>query len=192
MITKWNAEIPIPTDSDYSARITGASFSPSKGSGNPMITLNWEMVSPATKMVGDKEVSLTGIKLKDTYHTTKVLDGTEVVADKTEAARARVFVSNNPDQPSLWEKLKLDGAKEDPENPNVKQLIGKVVLVQCSSESIEDRATPTSEELTKAKKNNIHPSKAGRILKNPLTGKDRVKHWPKIDEIFGVAPKEGY
>ena len=183
---KWSADIAIPTDSGYTAQITEASFGPSKSSGNPMITIKSELCAPESVMVGDKEVSIAGVPLRALYFTTKVLDGNAVVEDKTANARERVFVSSDPDKPSLWEKLGLDGSKEDPENPNVKQLIGMKILVQCSSKEDAQRKTPNAEQIAKAKANKSRAE--GDIMTHPVTGKKLVKFWPEIDEVFAVAP----
>ena len=182
-IVNWNAEIQFPSDSCFKNRIIGAKFAPAN-SGNPMITLELEVVEPQTYTVGDKEVNIAGVKAK-MYFITKVMDGDEVNEEKTAQCRARVFVSANPEQPSLWEKLGLDGAAADPENPNMNDLLGKVVFTQMSSEPVEQRKTPTAEEIAKAKKAGTRPQ--GAVMKHPVTGKALVKYWPKIEEIFAVV-----
>jgi len=183
-IVNWNAEVPFPSDSCFKNRIIGAKFAPAN-SGNPMITLELEVVEPVTYQVGDQEVNIAGVKAK-MYFITKVLDlDGKVDETKTAQCRARVFVSNNPSQPSLYEKLGVDGAEVDTDNPPVSKLLGKLVYTQMSSEATEQRKTPTVEEIAKAKKAGTRP--LGSVMKHPMTGKALVKHWPKIDEIFGVV-----
>lgn len=181
----WNATIPFPTDTCFVARITKATFGPSKSSGNPMITVESEVVSPETYTIGDQEVNIAGVKVRPQYFTTKAVgdDG------KTENARKRVFVSTDPSAPSLWEKLELDGSKEDPENPNVKQLEGLYIMVQMSSDEQVQRKTPTADQIAKAKKSGTRPE--GDVMKNPKTGAKLVKYWPQVDEIFGVTTAPG-
>jgi hypothetical protein len=186
----WNASIQFPTDTCFVNRITKATFAPSS-TGNVGITIETEVVTPTTYNVGGQEVNIAGVKGRCAFpFMTKMFkeDGS-VDEERTANARARVFVSTNPEQPSLWEKLELDGKKEDPENPNVKQLEGMLVMVQMSSQEDIQRKTPTSEQIAKAKLAKKKPE--GDIMKNPKTGKAMCKYWPRVDEIFGLAPKGG-
>jgi hypothetical protein len=183
-IINWNAEIQFPSDSCFKNRIISAKFAPSN-SGSPMITLELEVIEPNTYTIGEQEVNIAGVKAK-MYFVTKFVDSEGVVDElKTANARSRVFVSNNPEQPSLYDKLGLDGSAVDPENPNMNDLLGKVVFTQMSSEAVEQRKTPTADEIAKAKKAGTRP--VGAVMKNPITGKPLIKYWPKIDEIFGVV-----
>jgi hypothetical protein len=185
-IINWNATIQFPTDTCFENRILKATFAPAK-TGNVGISLETEIVRPETYMVGEQEVNIAGVKARPQFPLmTKIFDERgELDEEKTAACRARVFVSTNPDQPSFWEKLGLDGSKEDPENPNVKQLEGLIIMVQMSSRLDEQRRTPTAEQIAKAKKAGIKP--IGDIMKHPGTGKVLVKYWPQIDEIFGIS-----
>jgi len=179
----WNASIQFPSDSCFVNRIISAKFAPSN-SGNPMITIESEVVQPETYNVGGQDINIAGVKVKS-YYTCKVMEGDVVNEEKTAQARSRVFVSANPEQPSLWDKLGLDGSKEDPENPNVKQLEGICFYAQMSSRPDEQRKTPTAEQIALAKSKGQRA--LGDIMKNPVTGKALCKYWPQIDEIFGVA-----
>src|ERR1017187_1915467 len=162
----WNADIPIPTDSDYINRIKEATYGLSKSSGNPMITLKLEVVSPEQKEIGGKLVNIAGITTTNYFTTTILGEDKQIDIEETKEARRKVFgTSGDPENPSLYERLGLDGSKENPENPNMKALLGICVFTQMFSESDEQRKTPTADELAKAKKNNVHPSKAGAIMK---------------------------
>jgi len=185
-IINWNASIQFPTDTCFEVRILKATFAPAK-TGNVGITLETEVVRPETYMIGEQEVNIAGIKARPQYpFMTKLFDENgNVDEERTAAARARVFTSNNPEQPSLWEKLELDGTKEDPDNPNVKQLVSLIVLAQMSSRLDVQRRTPTAEQIAKAKKNNTVA--LGDIMKNPKTGAVLCKYWPQIDEIFALS-----
>jgi len=154
-----------------------------------MITLEMEIVSPDEVEIAGQKVTIAGVPTKN-YYTCKVLDKDgKVDEEATKEALARVFVSNNPDFPSLYERCGLDGSKEDPENPNVKQFIGLCVYTQMTCEVDEQRQTPTAEQIAKAKANKVTDMrKIGDIMKHPVTGKPLVKYWPKCQEIFGVAP----
>lgn len=186
----WNNSIMFPSDSQFVCRVTKATHSPSKTSGNPMITLGFEVVSPEDYQVGDKLVNIAGVSANlSKYFTTKVLDDNEQEdVEETKSKREQVFGSSgDPDSLSLYEAFGLDGSKEDPENPNVKQFEGLCVYCQMSSKIEQTRKTPTAEQLAKAKKAGINPRDAGDIQKHPVTGKPMVKYWPQIDKIICKA-----
>lgn len=183
----WDATMMIPSDSDYICRVVETSFSPSKSSGNPMITLVSEIVLPDTKEIAGQQVNIAGVKCQPQYYTTKTIEGGEVDEDKTEAAYRRVFYSDHSEKPSLYQLLGFDGSKEDVENPNIKQLVGVYFYAQISAKKVEDRKTPTAAQIEAAKKTGKRPE--GDVQKHPVTGKLLVKYWPEIKQIFGVAPK---
>ena len=186
----WNANIQFPTDNCFINRITKATFAPAN-TGNVGITVETEVVTPSTYNIAGEEVNIAGVKARCAFpFMTKLFneDGS-VDEDRTANARARVFVSNNPEQPSLWEVLELDGSKEDPENPNVKQLEGMLVMVKMSSQEDIQRKTATSEQVAKAKAAGKRPE--GDIMKNLRTGKAECKYWPRVEEIYGLAPDGG-
>jgi hypothetical protein len=190
MSKKWNASIQFPTDSCFINRVTEAKFSPSKSSGQPMITLEMEVVSPETYDIGGEQVEIAGIKTTQ-YYTTTIFqeDGKTVDEEATREAYKRVFVSGDSENPALFERFGLDGRSEDPNNPNVKQLEGLCVYTQMSPDVEEQRKSPTKEQLDKAKKAGVkNMREVGDIMKNPITGKAMVRYWPKVREIFGIAP----
>lgn len=189
MSTNWNASMQFPTDSCYINRVTSAKFGQSKSSGNPMITLEMEVISPEEVDIAGQKVNISGIKTTS-YYTTKVIEDGEVDQERTENAIKRVFHSDDPQVPSLFQRFGIDGNTVDKDNPDVKQLIGKCVYCQMSSNVEEQRKTPTPEQIETARKNGVTNMRTvGDIMKNPVTGKPLIKYWPKIDEIFGLAPE---
>ena len=180
-----------PTDNCFQNRILKAAFSPSKSSGNPMITLELEVTVPTIYNVGGQDVDISGVKSKY-YVTTTVLDKEQegkIDTDKTKKARKNAT--------KLLTSLGVDVGELDPDevgqgvdwnNIDVKPLEGKLVFCKMSSNVVEQRKTPTAAELELAKKNGIHPSQAGVIMTHPITGKKLVDYWPQIDEVYGAVP----
>jgi hypothetical protein len=149
-----------------------------------MFTFNWEVVAPDTYNIGGQDVVLAGIKVTS-YHVTKHFDENgDVDEAKTSQDTQRVFVGT-ADCASLYERFGLDGSKEDRENPDIKQFVGKKVLAQLKGKSEPDRRTPTSEQIAKAKKAGKRPE--GDIMKHPVTGKEQVLWKPELVEVFGIA-----
>lgn len=166
---KWNSKIMFPQD-NYVARVTNVVFGPSKGSGNPMITLDLEVVSPDVVQVGDKNVTVAGVGLKH-YITTQVMDGENINAEKTAACASRIQ--------ELYEKLGLDFSTFNAENPDTSVFENMKIWVLLKSDRSEKRKAPTAEQAAR--------KELGEIIKDPITGKDLVQYFPKIDEIFGIA-----
>ena len=183
----WNSNIQFPSDSCFTLRVKDATFGPSKSTGNPMITLDWEVVAPDTYEIGGQIVVIAGVNATS-YHTTAHFnaDGSPDEA-KTSNDEAKVFIGNSAVGQSLFEKFGLDGSQEDKSNPNVKQFIGKCVLAQMRGKSDPVRRTPTGAQIAAAKKAGKHPE--GDIQKNPVTGKEIVKWKSEVTEIFGLAPE---
>lgn len=88
MAKKWSAAVMIPTSSEYANRITGASFSPSKSSGNPMVTVECEVVTPQEVEVGGEQVNIAGVSTTN-YFVTTVIDPKTKTVDE-EIGRAHV------------------------------------------------------------------------------------------------------
>lgn len=174
--TKWNASLMLPTDSNYTNRIVGATFAPSN-KGNPMITLECEITQPQEVEIDGQQVTIAGVKTKNFYPTTVLEDGV-VNEEKTNKSRKRLV-----DQ--LWDKLEMDAATINWDNVDVKPLLGKLILTQMEAEVEEKRKSPTAAELAKDK------NAQGQVMRNPKTGKALVNYWPKIREIFGLAVQDG-
>ena len=184
MTTKWNAKIQFPTTSDTVNRCIGATFGPSKSSQNPMISLEFEVVSPEVVEVGYLQVNIQGVKCIN-YYTTKVFEkdteGNSVVnEDKTAACLERVH--------ELYANFGIDTTGVNWDNPPVDGFRGKCVMTQMSPDVDVMRKNPTSQQIRDAKKKGIRAE--GDIMKNPVTGKDLIQYWPKIREIFGLAQTE--
>lgn len=169
MSTKWNAELQFPTNSDFVNRIIGAEFGPSNNSGNPMITIEAEVNTPQEVMIGEKQVTIAGVKAKK-YYVTEVKDDPAKTEEKREEVK------------KLWTDLGLDPSTINWDNIDVSPLRGKLIMTLMSGKKTERRANPTSEQLKK------DPKALGPVLKNPATGKALIQWWPQIDEIFGLAP----
>ena len=82
-VVTWRNNKPFPKDR-YLCRCIEEKFAPS-GSGNPMITRQWEIVSPETVKVGEGTMSVVGARVTQ-FLMTRVLDkGVEDTA-KTDKA----------------------------------------------------------------------------------------------------------
>lgn len=172
---KWNNKLIIPTASDYTCRVTEASFGPSKGSGNPMITLSWELVSPKEVEIAGKLVTIAGVSMRDSYHTT---------ANPTDNAKNQ---ANQERIKDLFKKFGLDDTSIDFNNPDISSFRGKCLFCTVKSKKTEDRKAPTTAQIEEAKASGKRAE--GDVMKNPITGEELVSYWPEITEIFGLAPE---
>jgi len=137
-----------------------------------MITVNYEVVSPAEVEIDGKQVTVAGTPIK-AYYTT----GNPGDAEKDEKAKARTR--------ALFENMGLDPATINFDNIDTKPLLGLELMVLISPDEEEMRANPTAAELAKDKK------AQGKVLKNPKTGAVLIDYWPKIREVFGLAATSG-
>lgn len=171
MAEKWNSKVQFPTD-NFKIRCIDESFGPSNSSSKPMITLEFEVVSPELVTVAGQEYGVGGVKIKH-YAVTKSVDEAGVEdASKSETIKKRLD--------ELTMKFGLP-AITDVENPEL-GFKGKVVWALLKSEIAEKRKAPTAEQLAKG-------IKQGEIITNPIDGKPLINYWPRIDEIFGLAPE---
>ena len=179
MSQKWSSAVQFPTESNYANRIVKASFGPSNNSGNPMITLECEVVAPEEVEVGGVMFNIAGVNTKN-YYTTKTDD-----EEKTINARKRVT--------NLLTLLGIDTSNLDWDNlgPQIKPLEGRVILTMMSAQIQERRKTPTASQIEAAKKQGLTDFRnLGDVMKHPITGKSLINYWPKIDEIFGLSPDQ--
>ena len=183
---KWNADILFPKDNDYSNRITDVTHSESKSSGNMMLTIQTEVVSPTAKETVDQsgktvEIEILAVKSQPFYAMTHIYSDGELDEEKTDKARERteaLLLSLGVQKEDVnWDELE----------PVIKPLLGKIILTQMESDIQEQRKTPTADQIADAKKKGTHPSQAGSIMKHPITGKQLIKYWPKIVEIYGLS-----
>jgi len=172
MAQKWNGSVMFPRLSDYVLRCVSETFSPSKSSGNPMITLEFEVASPEEVEVAGEQYTVAGVGKIFRYFPTIVFTDGEgnKDAEKTEAAQTRVK--------DLYQKFGLDNTDINFENP-VLAFKGKLVYALMQDDAREQRKAPTAEQIAKRQ--------LGDILKNPITGKPLVRHYPDLVEIFGLA-----
>lgn len=170
---QWNAKILFPADSDYSNRVLTAKYGPSNSSGNPMITLVMEVVSPQSKNIAGVDTNIAGCKTTNYYTVTSFNEDGSVNDENTKNCRERIT------------KLYTDFGLEAPTDFNapldVKGFEKKVVLTQMRSKITEQRKTPTAEQAAKKQQ--------GDVMKHPVTGKPLIQYWPEIVEIFGLAPE---
>lgn len=182
MSKKWNAEYMIPADSNYINRIVGAEFSPSKNSGNPMVTISCEVVSPQEVDIGGEMINIAGVSASN-YFTTTVYKEDKVTVDEEKT-------NNNRERfKEFYRSLELDPETINWDNIDTKPMLGKLVYCLMEPESVEKRKNPSSTQIAAAKAAGRKPE--GDIMKNPVTGKPLVQHWPKIRQFFGVAPSDG-
>ena len=87
-------------------------------------------------------------------------------------------------------KKRISDAQEDINwdnlGPVVAGLKGKLVMVQMNSRIDPQRKTPTVAQLEEAKRTGKRAE--GDIMKHPMTGKELVKYWPQITDIYGLVP----
>lgn len=172
---KWNQKVQFPRD-NYVVRVTDESFGPSKSSGNPMITLEFEVVSPEEVQVGTGTYTVVGVGNIRRYYPTIVYADAEGTVDTEKTANAQERVRE------LYRLFGMDDKAINFENPEL-AFKGKKVYALLYADEVEQRKAPTAEELKQGKKQ-------GEILKNPITGKALISYYPKIDEVFGIAPDD--
>lgn len=180
MSTKWNASMQFPTDSNYTNRILSAKFGPSNSSGNPMVTLECEVVQPEEVEIAGENVTIAGVNTKS-YYTTQVTDNEE----RTVSSRKRLV--------DLLNNLGIDTSNLNWDNlgPQLQPLVGKCILTMMSAQVQERRKTPTAAQIAEAKKNGVTDFRnIGEVMKNPVTGKPLINYWPQISEIFGLSPDQ--
>lgn len=173
---KWNSKVFFPSD-NYILRVIGATFGPSKTSGNPMITLESEIVtneaaSESVNVAGE-DYLVAGQQVNNYYPTIVFADADgNVDTEKTDNAQKRVVV--------LFERLGLPTDNINFENPDLTALKGKTFYASMYADKAERRKSATAEQLAKGQK-------VGDVMKNPIDGKPLINYYPKIDEIFGLA-----
>ena len=169
----WNSKVPFPTD-NFIITCTDASFGPSRSSGKPMITLDFEISSPDAINVKGEDYNVAGQKVGSQYVVTQSIDGEgnlDVV--KTESCKKRM-----DDMCTKFGVPLID----NPENPDVSVFKGKKVWALLKGDTKEKRKTPTQEQLSKG-------IKEGDVIQDPMTGQPVVTYWPVVDQFYGLAPQ---
>jgi len=122
----------------YTIRCIDSAFGPSKSSGNPMITLSWEVVAPERVNINGTEKVIAGIKM-DSYHTTINLGANGKRDDaKSEASLARLS--------ETLKALQLPTTIDD-ENPDLTVFNGIVAEAVLDSDENTLKAKATPEQL---------------------------------------------
>jgi hypothetical protein len=167
----WNNKTFWPKD-NYIIRCIESSFAPNSN-GNPMVTLEWEVVNQEPKQIGEDLVEFDGVKFRS-YHVIKT------VGDDETAEQNSVKAFNRYGE--LLQKCGIDVSEGyDDENPPMPK--GKVVHATVYGKEQASFKSPTPEEKAKGQK-------VGSILKDPITGKDVVNYQPTIEQIYGVYDGE--
>lgn len=173
-IKKWNAELRVPTDSNYQARIVGIEFTTAKSSDNPMVVIDFEFTQPTEVEILGGLYNIAGVKAQKRYYTiTKTENGNRVAAQGREALQF-LFDQVGYTDPVDWE------------NPPISVLKGKNWLVGQEAEEKIKRKTPTLAQVEEAKAKGVSPM--GDPQKHPVTGKPLVQYWPSVTDVFAVAP----
>lgn len=166
----WNSSIPFPLDNYIVRILPDATFGPSS-KGKPMITLNYEVVSPESVKIAGEDYNVAGVKTRPTYNVTKSVDEDgNVDVEKTDKIKQMLD--------DMCTKMGVP-LITDPENPDINAFKGKYVWALVGNESVERRKAPTAEQLARGERQ-------GDIIKNPVTGEPLVNNYPKIQQFFGV------
>lgn len=173
MAQKYNSSVVFERDSNYILRCISAVFGLS-GAGNPMLTFEYEIVSPEVMTVAGEEFTIAGLKMKTWQVVQTMVDG---VVDVNKTAR------NKEGLTKLYKAFEFDG-EINPENPDTSAFINKTVYAMLSNDAKEQRKSPTAEQLAKGQKQ-------GDIMLNPKTKQPLTYNGPKIGEVFGLAEVGG-
>lgn len=176
---KWNSNIMFPSDSNFTARIVSAEFGNSS-KGNPMITATWEVVTPEEYEVAGEQVNIAGVKVT-TWYVSQTLDQDgEEDKEKTKKNKEQIA--------KLFTMVGVEEKDINWDNIDTKPLLGKCFLVQMSGKPEPQRKNPTLAQIDAAKKAGNKRAE-GDIQKHPVTGKDLMQYWPRINEVFALAPE---
>lgn len=165
----WTPKIQFPTD-NYILRCIGEEVGVSQSSGNPMVTLEWEIVNCEPKQIGDDLIDFDGVKFKS-YHVTANKDDVEKSDKAFKRHQEGILVPCGIDVSEGW---------DDENPPSVK---GKVVHALIKGEENKSYAPPTKEEREAGKK-------VGKVLQDPITGKDLVIYKPVLSIVYGLFEGE--
>ena len=165
----WNNKKPFPKD-NYICRCIEEKFAPS-GKGNPMVTRQWEIVSPEVVTVGDGQLSVVGVKFFQ-YLMTQVLENGQVDKDKSDKSFAKLAED--------YKALGYDKTSIDDQNP---PLIAKGKCAYIILWAKEDKQT---KPLTNAER--LAGKKVGEDIVDPATGKPLIKYVLNVDQVLGIAP----
>lgn len=187
-VKDWNFKIQFPSNSNFINRIKSVEFGPAKSSGNPMLTVKCEVISPEVVDVAGELVNIAGVETTN-YYTTKVIGDDERSTQVLER-----LTGTNPEQPGLITILFPDNPEfvkdfnsENPSQDTLKAMVGKCIMTAMSPKVEPMTATPTSEQIEDAKAKRQRP--VGSPMKHPVTGKPLTSYRPQINEVFALAPE---
>lgn len=173
MANKYNSTVVFEKDSNYIIRCMEVAFGPS-AAGNPMLTFDYEIVSPETIESAGETYEVAGIKMRTWQVCQTMVDGV-VDVEKT---------SKNLDAlKKLYTAFGCPDVVINPENPDITPFKGKCVYALLVNDSQDQRKSPTKTQLDAGQKQ-------GDILLHPITKQPLKFNKPKIGEIFGLAPTE--
>jgi hypothetical protein len=164
-VTNWNNKIPFPKD-NYLCRCIEEKFAPSS-TGNPMITRNWEIVSPETVTVGEKVVSVVGARVTQ-FLVTETKDD-QVKSDK-------FFGQLRDDLQKLgYKETTLDTANP----PLIAKGKGAYIIVYGKEQ-------PSTKPLTNDQR--MKGQKVGDPIIDPNTNKPVIAYQLQVETVLGEAP----
>lgn len=159
--SQLNASKQLPRN-QYAVRYLEETHTPSKRSGNPMVTLTAEIVHPETIVspFTGETLEIAGAKLKPQYFSLQAKNEDGSIDTKT----TQKLINNYSDHMS---KCRLTVPEEgiDPENPPM-GFKGKVVDVILDSEEFVQRATPTPEQRAAGQPGDEIKGQDGQSLKS--------------------------
>lgn len=173
---QWKPSMPFPKD-NYAIRCIGETCAPSKA-GNPMVTLEWEIVNASPKEVKGKMVEFDGVQFT-TYHTTRVI----YAKDKTPEEIAKSSQKAFDDYGAILRKAGYD-ITDGYDDQNPPAMKGKVMYVCVRAELKVEYKEPTLAQR--------EAGQPGYVLKDG-NGNDRITYWPKVayaDDWYGVYAEE--
>lgn len=173
MSKSWNSKLGW-FDDNYILNCLSATFGPSS-KGSPMITFEFEVNTPETvRLMVDgvpTDVTVAGAKLRHWSVTqTKNANG-EIDAAKTEKSAERIEM--------VCKAFGVDYSTFNPENPDLSGFIGKKVWAFVDSKLVEQRKSPTPEQ--------VAAKQLGDIATNPITGEKQQNYFPRVKEFIGLA-----
>ena len=158
----------------YVLRVSGTKFGPSSSSGNPMITLEFEILSTGDGKdvveVGDRKINIAGHRIRQYYVTASVAD-----PSTNGEKMGRVF--------DLFAACGLQKEEIDENNPPHQELLNATVDAILYSKKDTKFSDPTPEDLAAGRKQ-------GAPIKDS-SGQPLEFFRVEIDKLLGPCQYEG-